>query len=89
MVVHAFHPSTQEAEAGGSLCILGHTVLNTEFQGIPGYVERPCLKSPLQKPLYAITFPYLIPFDFFLTLEINQDFFQPKIQFPENRILFF
>jgi hypothetical protein len=42
MVVHAFNPSTQEAEAGGSLSS-GQPGLQSEFQDSQGYTEKPCL----------------------------------------------
>ena len=32
VVAHAFNSSTQEAETGGSLCVLGHPSLHSEFQ---------------------------------------------------------
>jgi hypothetical protein len=32
MVAHAFNPSTQEAEAGGSLSIWGQPAIQSKFQ---------------------------------------------------------
>jgi hypothetical protein len=42
VVVHAFNPSTQEAEAGG---VWGQPGLQSEFQDSQGYTERSCLKQ--------------------------------------------
>jgi hypothetical protein len=44
VVVHAFNPSTQEAEAGGFLSsrLAG---LQSEFQDSQGYTEKPCLEK--------------------------------------------
>jgi hypothetical protein len=44
VVVHAFNPSTWEAEAGGFLSsrLSG---LQSEFQDTQGYTEKPCLKK--------------------------------------------
>ena len=39
VVVHAFNPSVREAEAG-------QPGLQSEFQDIQGYTEKPCLKKP-------------------------------------------
>jgi hypothetical protein len=44
MVVHAFNPSTQEAEAGGFLSSRP-AGLQSEFQDSQGYTEKPCLKK--------------------------------------------
>jgi hypothetical protein len=38
-MVHAFNPSTWEAEAGGFLS-------SSEFQDSQGYTEKPCLEKP-------------------------------------------
>ena len=43
MVVHAFNPSTWEAEAGGFLS--SRPAWSTEFQDSQGYTEKPCLKK--------------------------------------------
>jgi hypothetical protein len=42
VVAHTFNPSTQEAEAGGSLSSrpIG---LQSEFQDSQGFLEKPCL----------------------------------------------
>jgi hypothetical protein len=40
MVVHAFNPSTREAEAGG---------VQSEFQYSQGNTEKPCLEKPKKK----------------------------------------
>jgi hypothetical protein len=40
MVAHVFHPSTQEAEAGGSLWVRGQPGLQSEFQESQDYEER-------------------------------------------------
>jgi hypothetical protein len=47
VVVHAFNPTTQEAEAGGFLS-LRQPGLQNEFKDSQGYTEKPCLKK--QKP---------------------------------------
>ena len=44
--MHTINPSTQEAEAGGSLCFHGQPGLQSEFQVSQGYTEKPCLKKP-------------------------------------------
>jgi hypothetical protein len=43
MVVHAFNPSTQEAEAGRFLS--SRPGLQSEFQDSQGYTEKPCLEK--------------------------------------------
>jgi hypothetical protein len=43
VVVHAFNPSTREAEAGGFLS--SRPAWSTEFQDSQGYTEKPCLKK--------------------------------------------
>jgi hypothetical protein len=45
MVVHAFNPSTWEAEAGGSLWVRGQPGLQSEFQDSQGYTEKHCLEK--------------------------------------------
>jgi hypothetical protein len=46
MVVHAFNPSTQKAEAGGFLrSVLGHPGLQSDFQDSQSYTEKPCLEK--------------------------------------------
>ena len=42
MVVHAFSPSTWEAEAGR---VRGQPGLQSEFQDSQGYTEKPCLEK--------------------------------------------
>jgi hypothetical protein len=42
VVVHAFNPSTQEAETG-------QPGLQSEFQDIQGYTEKPCLEKKKRK----------------------------------------
>ena len=49
MVAHTFNPSTQEAEAGGSLWTWAQPDLYSEFQDIQGYVEWSCLQKPKQE----------------------------------------
>jgi hypothetical protein len=44
VVVHAFDPSTREAEAGEFL-----PGRQSEFQDSQGYTKKPCLKKPKQK----------------------------------------
>lgn len=46
MVAHTFNPSTWEAEVGGSLWAQGKPGLESEFQDIQGYTEKPCLNTP-------------------------------------------
>lgn len=45
MVLCTINPSTQEAEAGGSLWVLGQPVLCIEVQAIQGYNVRSFLKQ--------------------------------------------
>ena len=49
VVAHAFNPSTQEEEAGGSLRVRGQAGLQSEFQHNQGYTEKPCLKNKKTK----------------------------------------
>jgi hypothetical protein len=44
VAVHAFNPSTWEAEAGRFLS-LRQPGLQSEFQDSQGYTEKPCLKK--------------------------------------------
>jgi len=44
-MAHAFNPSTQEAEASGSLWVLGQPGLQSEFQDSQSYAEKSCLKT--------------------------------------------
>jgi hypothetical protein len=44
VVVHAFNPSTWEAEAGRFLS-RGYPGLQSEFQDSQGYTEKPCLEK--------------------------------------------
>jgi hypothetical protein len=48
VVVHAFNPSTWEAEAGGFLS-WGQPGLQSEFQDSQDYTVKPCLKKPKKK----------------------------------------
>jgi hypothetical protein len=47
VVVHAFNPSTWEAEAGGFLS-LRPAGLQSEFQDSQGYTEKPYLEKTKQ-----------------------------------------
>jgi hypothetical protein len=47
VVVHAFNPSTWEAEAGGFL--RGQSSLKSEFQDSQGFTEKPCIKMKQNK----------------------------------------
>jgi hypothetical protein len=47
VVVHAFNPSTQEAEAGRFLN--SRPVWSTEFQDSQGYTEKPCLEKEKER----------------------------------------
>lgn len=42
VVVHDFDPATQEAEAGGTQWVWGQSGLQSMFQDIQGYTEKPC-----------------------------------------------
>jgi hypothetical protein len=48
VVVHAFNPSTWEAEAG-DFWVQGQPGLQSEFQDSQGYTEKPCLEKQKQK----------------------------------------
>jgi hypothetical protein len=52
VVMHAFNPSTREAEAGGFLSFSGQPGLQSEFQDSQGYTEKPCLETPPPKKRY-------------------------------------
>lgn len=47
VMAHAFSPSIQETEVGGSLWLQDHQpgLLQSKFQGSQGYTERSCLKK--------------------------------------------
>ena len=45
VVVHAFDPSTQEAEAGGSLQVQGPSALQSKVLYNEDYTEKPCLEK--------------------------------------------
>ena len=47
----AFDPSTQEAEAGGSLWVRGQPGLQSEFQSSQDYTVRLCLKKKNSFPV--------------------------------------
>jgi hypothetical protein len=47
VVVHAFNPSTREAEAGGFLS--SQPGLQSELQDSQGYTEKPCLEKRKKK----------------------------------------
>ena len=50
MVVHAFNPHTQEAEAGGSLWVWGQPVLQELVpEQEPKATEKPCLENQKKK----------------------------------------
>jgi hypothetical protein len=44
-VAHAFDPSSQEAKAGRSLCL----VYRSKFQASQGYIEKPRLENPKER----------------------------------------
>jgi hypothetical protein len=48
-VVHAFNPSTWEAEAGRFFLIWGQPGLQSKLQDSQGYTEKPCLEKNKQK----------------------------------------
>jgi hypothetical protein len=48
-VAHASNASTLEADAGGSVGVLGQPGLHSEFQDSQGYIERLCLKNNKMK----------------------------------------
>ena len=50
--MHAFNPSTQEAEAGGFLS-REQPGLQSELQDSRGYTEKPCLEKTKQKRLFV------------------------------------
>jgi hypothetical protein len=51
VVVHAFNPSTWEAEAGGFLSLKpAWSGLQSEFQDSQGYTEKSCLEKTKKKP---------------------------------------
>lgn len=43
MAVYAFNPTIWEAEAGGSLCLLGQPGLHSGLQVTQSHIIRPCL----------------------------------------------
>lgn len=45
MVVHTFHPSTWEAEAGRSPWVRGQPGPQIKFQDSQGYTAKSCLKN--------------------------------------------
>ena len=54
VVAHAFNPSTQEAEAGGSPWVQVQSGLQSKFQDSQSsYTEKPCLKNPCVYAYFA------------------------------------
>ena len=51
MVVHAFTPSTHEADAGLFLWILGQPGLQSKLQDSQSHKEKPCLKNNLKEKM--------------------------------------
>jgi hypothetical protein len=51
VVVHAFNPSTREAE------FAGQPGLQSEFQDSQGYTEKPCFEKPKEKKKKKISNP--------------------------------
>ena len=49
LVANAFNASTQEAEAGEPLWVLGQFGLQSKFQDSQGYTEKLCLPKQKQK----------------------------------------
>jgi hypothetical protein len=47
--LYSSNPSTQEAEAGGSLWVQGQSGLQNEFQDSQGYIVRPGYKTKQNK----------------------------------------
>lgn len=45
MVVHAFNPSTKEAQAGRSVWVWGQLILHSKFHDSQGYLVRCCFKA--------------------------------------------
>ena len=48
-VVHAFNPSTQDTEEGGSLWGFGQPGLQIKFQDHQDYIQKPCLENKKRK----------------------------------------
>jgi hypothetical protein len=55
VVVCIFNPSTHEAEAGGSLWVLGQPGLHNELQGSQNYTLRPHLNNKQKISLFPTT----------------------------------
>jgi len=49
VVAHTFDPNTGEAVTGGSLGVVGHPGLQSEFQDSQGYTEKPSLRKQANK----------------------------------------
>jgi hypothetical protein len=49
VAAHAFNPSTQDVEAGGSLRVGGQPELHSEFQASQSYIVRSYLKDKTSK----------------------------------------
>ena len=71
MVVHAFNPSTWEAEAGRSLCVQGQPGLQSQFQASWSYRETLSQKYKKKKsmiyldksntlPHYSVTYQKML-----------------------------
>ena len=56
MVAHVLNPSTQEAEAGGSLWSRGQVGLQNEFQDSQGYTEKQTLSLKNQRNYSSMLF---------------------------------
>jgi hypothetical protein len=65
VVAYACNPSTQEAEAGGSLWVPVQLSLQSEFQGRQDYTEKPYIENPKNKkqnktpPKYIYIYMYI------------------------------
>ena len=61
MAAHAFNLSSGEAEAGGSLWILGQPGPQRKLQDSQSYTEKPCLEGEKKNPevIRLMEFPSL------------------------------
>lgn len=57
MVPYTFNPSTQQAEDGGFLCVLGHSSQHRGFPVSQSYTVRCCLKTQNKQNQFSLTIP--------------------------------
>lgn len=60
-VAHSFNPRTQEAQAGGSVCVRGQTALHGEFQDSQSHIVRKNKNKSTKKLIVGDHGLYFLP----------------------------